>query len=116
MKRFISKIPPFKSIKLFLNLLIYKKYWIYFIMDNKENIVKYELDIDKELQNGPTRNRKITDCLFCIIMLAFWIGTIFVFAYSYSKGDPWRLAQPYDLDGNACGLDSFKDYPSAYFY
>ncbi len=51
-------------------------------------------------------------------MLIFWIATISLAAFSFSKGDPYKLAQTYDLDHTPCGSepDGTLDFPMAYFY
>jgi choline transporter-like protein 2/4/5 len=77
-----------------------------------------ELELDKDLQNGPTRNRSITDCICCLLMLAFWGGTIAVLAFAFANGDPWKLAVTYDRDNLRCGwADNGTDaYKLAYFF
>ena len=77
-----------------------------------------KLEIDKSIQNGPTRKRSITDCVFCILMLLFWVFTIFIFYYAYTEGDPIRLTQTYDLTNIPCGSKEYKteNYPFIYFF
>ena len=43
---------------------------------------------------------------------------MYITATAYSRGDPWKLAQPFDLDGNPCGSSGFStaEYPYAYFF
>lgn len=76
------------------------------------------IDIDTELQNGPTRNRGITDCIFCLLMLVFWAGTIFVLVWAFANGNPWKLAVTFDKDNVQCGdsASNTSDYKLAYFY
>ena len=75
-------------------------------------------EVDKEIQNGPLRNRSITDCFCCLTMLVFWAATVAVTIFALSKGNPWRLAQTYDKDNVACGdlLSGTSEYPLAYFF
>jgi hypothetical protein len=74
---------------------------------------------DPALENGPLTKRGCTDCLCCIIFIIAWFGFVYIIAWGFAKGDPWNLAQPFDVDGNACGSISnsnTKDYPLALFY
>ncbi len=77
-----------------------------------------QMEIDNEIQNGPTRKRGLTDFLFCILMLGFWGLCIFIFYYGYTEGDPAKITQTYDVDGVPCGNEEAgtKDYPYAFFY
>jgi choline transporter-like protein 2/4/5 len=77
-----------------------------------------ELELDKDLQNGPTRNRSITDCICCLIMLAFWAATIAVAIFALKNGNPWKLAVTYDRDNLECGMaeNGTDAYKLAYFY
>ena len=70
------------------------------------------------LQNGPIRERRITDLIFCLLMFVFWAGTIFVLVWAFANGNPWRLAVTFDKDNVQCGdSDSnTSDYKFAYFY
>lgn len=71
-----------------------------------------------ENPDGPRRDRSITDCLFCLIMIAFWGGTIAVFSWAFASGNPYLLTQTYDFKGTPCGLSSngTSSYPYTYFY
>ena len=70
----------------------------------------------EEQGNGPKRDRSITDCFFCLLMLAFWGGCVFVAIYSFSRGNPWKLMNAYDLDNRICGQGDLEAYPIAYFH
>ena len=72
----------------------------------------------KELADGPTRDRSITDFICCVIMLVFWAFTIFLMYHGYTNGDPWKLVRIYDSTGTPCGnLEAGTlDYPYAFFY
>ena len=68
-------------------------------------------------KTGPLKNRRCTDCVFCIIFYIFVLFHIGCFLYGFIEGNPWLLAQPYDVDSNACGATNTAtaDYPYAYF-
>jgi hypothetical protein len=65
--------------------------------------VKPKSGLDPALENGPLTQRGCTDILCCLIFILFTGLTIYITATAFSKGDPWKLAQPYDIDGNPCG-------------
>lgn len=65
--------------------------------------VKPKSNLDPGLENGPLNQRGCTDILCCILFIVFTALTIYITATAFSKGDPWRLAQPYDMDANPCG-------------
>jgi hypothetical protein len=71
-----------------------------------------------ENPEGPRRDRRITDCLFCIIMILFWGGTIAVLAWAFAKGNPWLLTQTYDFRGSPCGVSAngTQGFQYTYFY
>lgn len=87
-------------------------------MSKKKEKQNSKLEIDNQIQNGPTRKRSITDCIFCILMLLFWIFGMFIFYYAYTEGDPLRLTQTYDYKNTPCGSKEHKteDYPFIYFF
>lgn len=64
---------------------------------------KPKSNLDPGLENGPLNQRGCTDILCCILFIIFTGLTIYITATAFSKGDPWKLAQPYDIDGNPCG-------------
>lgn len=60
--------------------------------------------------------RSCTDLLCLIIWFAFMGGFGFIAMQGYKKGDPTRLAYPYDPDHRACGhSENVTDYPFIYF-
>lgn len=83
--------------------------------NEKDNIADDDIE---ESGNGPMKERGITDCICCILMLAFWGYTIFLMAYGFSKGDPWKLIQTFDHKGRMCGDEATgtEEYKRAYFY
>lgn len=56
-----------------------------------------------ELRSGPVTNRKCTDMSTLMMFLSIFGFTIYICAFSYSKGQPSQLAVPYDSDHMACG-------------
>lgn len=69
-------------------------------------------------QTGPMEKRGCTDICFFFIFIAFVCFNFWIAFYGFTKGDPWALAQPYDVDNNACGKvgSSFSDLKYAYFF
>jgi hypothetical protein len=63
----------------------------------------------KDLENGPNATRSCTDMICLIIYILFILLSIYITAVAFNKGNPWKLAQPFDIDGNACGA---KGYPT----
>jgi hypothetical protein len=61
--------------------------------------------LDPKLENGPSRDRGCTDIICCILFILFIGGCIWVTSTAFSRGDPWKLAQPFDVDSNPCGAD-----------
>lgn len=66
---------------------------------------------------GPIKHRNCTDCLCCIFFYAYVAFHIVTFAYAFKDGNPYLLAQPFDVDNNACGANNTatQDYPFAYW-
>ena len=72
--------------------------------------------LDDRLANGPLENRRCTDCLCCLIFVAFVICWIGAGLYGYSRGDPKLLTYPFDSDGNQCGRPSSNTENYQYVY
>ena len=64
--------------------------------------------LDQKLENGPLADRGCTDIICCLLYLAILGLCIYITSVGFIKGDPWRLAQPFDLDQNACGAVNSK--------
>ena len=58
-----------------------------------------ERDLDPELENGPLENRSCNDIICCLLFIAAVVAMFVIGIYGYSKGNPSRLAIPYDSDG-----------------
>ncbi|KAJ8040264.1 Choline transporter-like protein 1 [Holothuria leucospilota] len=56
--------------------------------------------VDAPLRQGEKRG--CTDCLCCIVFLAFWIGMVMIAGYSLAYGNVLRLVYGYDSYGNVC--------------
>jgi len=68
------------------------------------------------MQNGPVMNRSCTDCICCLIFVAFVAGMTGTAAYGFSKGNPMLLLTAWDSDGNGCGYnETTKDFPYLYW-
>ena len=59
----------------------------------------------KGYENGPTGKRSCTDCLCCLLFIAFCVGMVGAASYGYANGDPYKLLTVWDYDGNGCGHD-----------
>eukprot|EP00106_Octopus_bimaculoides_P014400 XP_014781842.1 PREDICTED: choline transporter-like protein 1 [Octopus bimaculoides] len=53
--------------------------------------------------SSPVHNRGCTDIFCLVVFLLFWIGMIFIAAFSFTNGDGDRLLYGYDSFGNTCG-------------
>ena len=42
-------------------------------------------------QNGPTRDRKCTDCIFFFIFAFFWAFSVYIMIHGFKNGDPTKL-------------------------
>lgn len=69
-------------------------------------------------KSGPFPKRSCTDIPCLVIFLAFIVFQVYYSIWAYTKGNPWNLAQPYDIDGNPCAgtTSPTKDYKYAYFF
>ena len=79
--------------------------------------------LDDKLADGPIENRGCTDCLCCIIFVAFIIAWFAIGFYGFANGDPLLLTYPFDSNGNQCGKPdsvtadfSFVYYPVPFPY
>ncbi|CAK85024.1 unnamed protein product (macronuclear) [Paramecium tetraurelia] len=71
---------------------------------------------DPKLRNGPVVDRECTDIFCLLLFIVFTFGMFFISGYAFKNGDPHRIAQPYDPDHRACGVDEdVADYPYIYF-
>lgn len=71
-----------------------------------------------QMESGPKRDRSITDFIFCIVMIVFWVATIVLAIIAFSLGDPSKLIQTYDFQGTPCGKASANtaNFKYTYFY
>ena len=83
------------------------------IMTEKKTEVEWVENLD-----GPKRDRSITDCIFCLIMLLFWVGCTALMVWAFATGNPYLLTQVYDFNKTPCGsaVAGTVDFKFAYFY
>jgi len=63
----------------------------------------------------PLRGRKCTD-VPCLLIFLFLNACLWVLAgWSYQEGDPQRLIQGWDVNGNFCGTGEQESLPFTYF-
>jgi len=65
--------------------------------------------------DGPTKNRRCTDLLWSIILIACWFGTGVIGHYALEYGDLDRISHPVDYNGRPCGVGSMINKPDLYF-
>lgn len=65
--------------------------------------------------DGPTNERKCTDILCYLLLVAMWIGMTAIGIYAAQKGDYRLIVYPMDYTGNICGVNykdvDMTDYP-----
>jgi hypothetical protein len=66
-------------------------------------------------QNLPRKERKCTDVFCAIIFVLVTIAGIGTGIYGLANGDLKRIGQPYDTDGNACGIGNLQDFGFLFF-
>lgn len=76
------------------------------------------VNLETEIENGPKRDRSITDCIFCLIMIGFWGCTIALMVVAFTTGNPNNLLQTYDYKSTPCGSTSngTGNYSLTYFF
>lgn len=66
----------------------------------KENDPDYKgTEMRSELAEGVIESRSCTDLIFLILFIAFWAGMISIAFIAIKRGQPNRLASPFDSDG-----------------
>ncbi|CAH3185951.1 unnamed protein product [Porites evermanni] len=67
--------------------------------------------------NGPIKNRSCTDIICCILFVLYIVGMVALGIFAYIKGNPYKLLNSVDSDGNICGYDSnVRDLPKLVFF
>jgi hypothetical protein len=64
--------------------------------------------------DGPTKERRCTDVLCLLMLVAAWIAMTAIGIYSFSEGDYRLVLYPLDYEGNVCGTNyaaDMTDYP-----
>lgn len=60
--------------------------------------------------------RTTTDSCCCFVLIAFWIGMVYITYLSLLDGDPRRLYHGFDYHGRLCGVDpNVEDKPLIYW-
>eukprot|EP01051_Picozoa_sp_SAG22_P011455 SAG22_NODE_1104_length_5557_cov_11.548369_3_plen_373_part_00 len=66
--------------------------------------------------------RGCTDCLCCLVFIAYWGAMIYVAHFALTTGDVNALIFPRDMNGHSCGLDNsqfggpdLRRFPRLYF-
>lgn len=69
--------------------------------------------------DGPVKNRRCTDVLCTLLIIAVWTAMTALGLYSIQQGDARVVLYPLDYDGNICGTDygsiDMTDYPYLYY-
>mmetsp|Transcript_33694 Transcript_33694/g.42428 ORF Transcript_33694/g.42428 Transcript_33694/m.42428 type:complete len:669 (+) Transcript_33694:184-2190(+) len=73
---------------------------------------------------GPGDNRKCTDIIFMLLIIACWVALTFlgfvvcgvIPSTQLDAGNPWRLINGIDYEGQICGVDSAVKDKSKIFY
>ncbi|CAH1775579.1 unnamed protein product, partial [Owenia fusiformis] len=60
------------------------------------------------VQKNPLKNRGCTDIIFLVIFFLFWVGMVYIAAFSILNGDGFRLLYGYDSYGNTCDRPNQK--------
>lgn len=67
--------------------------------------------------NGPIKNRSCTDIICCILFVLYIVGMIALGIIAFAKGNPYKLLNSVDSDGNICGYDEkVRDLPKLVFF
>lgn len=61
---------------------------------------------DREYRQRLGKPRGCTDVFCLMVFLLFWAITIFISAFAFVIGDPFRLISGYDSFGNTCGTNN----------
>jgi len=61
---------------------------------------------EKDISNGPVKNRGCTDIPCLMIYIGFWVFFIIVTFKGFSDGNPQKLWKPRDFKGDYCGIET----------
>ncbi|CAM9966712.1 unnamed protein product [Ascophyllum nodosum] len=80
-------------------------------MYNTQEKLRAPADFD-----GPVKDRKCTDVLFTLLIVAMWVAMTIVGITSIQEGDVTKLIAPTNYEGSLCGYDSdYEDLPYLYY-
>jgi solute carrier family 44 (choline transporter-like protein), member 2/4/5 len=73
--------------------------------------------LNPQLADGPVMNRGCTDCLCCILFVAFIGAWLAIGFYGFAHGDPMLLTYPFNMDNHQCGRPGSltESYPYLYY-
>jgi solute carrier family 44 (choline transporter-like protein), member 2/4/5 len=71
--------------------------------------------LDDKLADGPVENRGCTDCLCCLLFVAFVAAWFTIGIYGFANGDPLLLTYPFDSYQHQCGRGVTSDYSYVYY-
>ena len=54
------------------------------------------------------KTRSCTDCLPCMLLIAYWVGMVVLAEYAFQRGNLNDLILPKDTDGFTCGTDNAR--------
>ncbi|XP_068729882.1 choline transporter-like protein 4 [Montipora capricornis] len=67
--------------------------------------------------DGPIKNRSCTDIICCILFVLYVLGMVVLGIIAFVKGNPYKLLNSVDSDGNICGFDEIvRDRPKLVFF
>lgn len=67
--------------------------------------------------NGPIKDRSCTDIICCILFILYVVGMVVLGIVAYIKGNPYKLLNSVDSEGNICGFDKVvADRPKLVFF
>merc|ERR1719352_1863522 len=70
---------------------------------------KFEKGGDRDVSEGPLKNRRCTDVLCIFLFLAHLAAYGFVTVLGVQDGNPEKLFRPRDYNGGYCGIDASED-------
>jgi hypothetical protein len=69
----------------------------------------------KSTENIPRDKRKCTDVCCTVFYILATLAAIGCAGYGFANGDPSKIGQTYDVDGNACGKEAAANFPYLFF-
>lgn len=63
----------------------------------------------------PSKDRKCTDIFCAVVFILVTLGGLGTGFYGLMNGNLKNIGQPYDTDGNACGVDNLAEFGFLFF-